>query len=89
MKANEIITTAINMLDYGNCEVKKKSLTFLNNIYAEIHFIENGQNEEFKPLNNNNDEVKLSNFSLYNCIVYGLCAALALSENDTDNQRKF
>ena len=89
MKANDIITTAINMLNYGKSEVNNNSLTFLNNVYAEIHFIENGQNKEFKPLKTINYEVNLSNFSLYNCIVYGLCASLALSENDIDNQNYY
>ena len=89
MTGNDVIKKAINMLKYNPNEIKNTlMLDVVNDAYAEIYFIETDEShmDKFMPLGALTEEIKLSAYALYNCIVYGVCAKLALSENDADNQ---
>ena len=89
MTGNDVITKAINILKYNLRAIDKAlMLNIVNDVYAEIYFAESDEAnaETFTPLTSINDELHLSPYALYNCIVYGVCAKLALSENDADNQ---
>lgn len=87
MTGKELFKIAVNLLGYGDSDrARQTALDALNGVYAEIFYTENGRNAKFTPLDSMNDELNLSQFAKTNCAVYGLCAALALSENDADSQ---
>ena len=89
MTGNDVITKAVNILKYDIRKIDVNlRLNILNDVYAEIYFAESDEAnaETFTPLTSISDELHLSPYALYNCIVYGVCAKLALSENDADNQ---
>ena len=89
MTGNDIIRKAVTMLKYDISKIDNNlKLDVVNDAYAEIYFTETdaSHTKEFEPLKTLSEEIKLSAFALYNCIVYGVCAKLALSENDADNQ---
>ena len=89
MTGNDVAKKAISILKYDIKAINPSLLLdIVNDAYAEIYFIETDEShtEEFKPLCSLNEEIKLSAYALYNCITYGVCSKLALSENDADNQ---
>ena len=90
MTAGEMIKRATNRLGYDSGDDSAaRRLEIVNDVYAELFFLESDegkQDKEFKPLTNLTDELNLSERALNDCMVYGLCEAFALSENDSDNQ---
>lgn len=90
MTASEMIKRAVNRLGYSDDEDSAaRRLEIVNDVYAEIFYTESADNKEiktFKPITNLTDELNLSERALNDCMVYGLCEAFALSENDSDNQ---
>lgn len=90
MTASEMIKRATNRLGYtSDDDSAARRLEIVNDVYAELFFLESGegkQEKKFKPLTRLSDELNLSERALNDCMVYGLCEAFALSENDSDNQ---
>lgn len=89
---------AMAMLGYASSEglngkedMLKKSLTFINLIYAELYYPLKcvlGDNE-FQPLTAIGQEIKLPKIILDDVAPYGLAMYLAQSESDADNQSLF
>ncbi len=90
MTAGEMIKRAVNRLGYTESDDSAAGrLGVVNDVYAEIFYAESNANKKekvFKPLTSLTDELNLSERALNDCMVYGLCEAFALSENDSDNQ---
>lgn len=90
MTGERIFIYAIKLLGYEDSDdVKAKALPIMNNVYAEVFFEEQGKAAEFEPLKALNDELNVSGYAVSNCILYGVCAALALDEGDSDNQNYY
>ena len=90
MNAGEMIKRAVTRLGYTDSDDSAaRRLEILNDVYAEIFYAESNANKEikeFKPVTSCLDELNLSSRALNDCLVYGLCEAFALNENDSDNQ---
>ena len=73
----------------GKEDMLKRGLTLINQVYAELYyaFVQvPGAEDEFKPLGNILDEIKLPHYVLTDIAPYGLAMYLAQSESDADNQ---
>ena len=90
MKAGEMIKRATNRLGYSaDDDTAARRLEIANDVYAEIFYIESAADKkikEFNAITSLDDELNLSERALNDCMVYGLCEAFALNENDSDNQ---
>ena len=90
MKLREILNEALGLLGYETGDITSgRIITAANSVYADIFFKEASDTDKFKKLTSIEDELELSNYALNNCIVYGLAANLALSEQDNDQQEYF
>lgn len=96
MNGRNLFDKAMEMLGYASAEgisgrddMLKKALTLINNVYAELHyaFVQiQGDEDNFVPLANINDTLKLPTLVLNDIAPYGVAMYLAQSEGDADNQ---
>ncbi len=90
MTAKEVIDGALERLGYNQSDTPaKRGLNALNDVYAEVFYTEHWQGEAFRPVKKLTEILDISQFAAFNCIIYGVAAALALSENDCDNQNYY
>jgi len=71
----------------GKDELLTRGLVAINQIYSDLLYI--GGNDDFVPLLNINDEIKLPPRELYDVMPYGVAMFLAAAEGDGDNQQIF
>ena len=96
MTGMSLFDKAMELLGYtsadgisGKEDMLKRGLTLINQVYAELYyaFVQvPSKEDEFKPLANILDEVKLPKIVLTDIAPYGLAMYLAQSESDADNQ---
>ncbi len=90
MILKEALNDAFGLLGYDIEDIASgRIITAANSVYAEIYFKEAEDTDNFKKLKSINDELLISNYSQNNCFVFGLAAAIALSEQDNDQQSYF
>ena len=93
MTAKEVLSSALIRLGYtaenGNEQLTRrimnKAVPVINDVYRDVFFITKG-NQEFVPITTLDNELNLPSRAL-DVIVYGVCAFLAQSENDGDQQQ--
>lgn len=96
MTGMKLFDRAMELLGYtsadgisGKEDMLKRALTLINQVYSELYyaFVQvPGEKDEFKPLTNILNEIKLPNNVLMDIAPYGLAMYLAQSESDADNQ---
>lgn len=96
MTGMNLFDKAMELLGYtsadgisGKEDMLKRGLTLINLVYAELYyaFVQvPGAEDEFKPLGNILDEIKLPHYVLTDIAPYGLAMFLAQSESDADSQ---
>ena len=93
MRAEQIITNAINKLGYtddaGNTPSRLQgiALSALNSIYSDLYYLQN--TEGYKPIGSANEDVLVSEQIANDVMPYGIASMIAQSVGDTNNQQYF
>ena len=95
MKGQQVLKFATDMLGYTNANgnlqlsarIMGKALVNLNLIYSDLWRA--SYDEEFKPLTNIHDEIKLPERVINDIMPYGVAMMLAQSESDGDQQQLY
>lgn len=93
MTAKGVLNNALTRLGYtaanGNEQLTRrimnKAVAIINDVYQELFNIENA-NTEFVPIESLDGKITLSS-KAQEALIYGVCAFIAQSENDGDNQQ--
>lgn len=86
MTARKIIDVSARMLGYQNgsdLRIQDVALNALNRIYAELFFLENGEN--FAEITNLSQKIHLKERILIDVMPYGVASLMASSLGDTEN----
>ncbi|MCI8554038.1 MAG: hypothetical protein HFJ80_03735 [Clostridiales bacterium] len=83
-------TNGYGELDGGlEAALYKRGLAVVNQIYADLWYLEQPEAEDFFPLRTLEQEVRLSDRLKNDSMVYGVAMLLAQSEDDIENQEVF
>ena len=98
MTGRDVFSAAVRLLNYTNTygeldgnqgtEMWKRSLAIVNQIYADVSFIEN-HTAAFVPLKNIHETLHVSDRTASDVMPYGVAMLFAQNENDGDNQTLF
>lgn len=95
MTVNECTDKVLRLLGYVNnlgvvndSELRSKIIEQINLVYADLWY-SCKTDEEFKKVENPDDEINLPEIVLNDCFLYGVAQMVAAAEGDSDNQAYF